>query len=125
MAPDYGYSCGQGRTIGASSSNNTQFQIVNKWLCEMAEKKVFEKFGLEIYNTYQNSGLRAFPYAPFDAALDDVTKSVEETPNLSGWYEKTECPKCKSWHIHIASVNRCMDCKHEWNNVEMEDVRSG
>jgi len=88
MAEGYGYSFDQGRTEGACKSNNAQFMIVNKWLVEMQESGVFKQFGLEIYNTFRNSGLRAFPYVPFTDAIEDVTNGVEEVPNLSSWYEK-------------------------------------
>jgi len=83
-----GYAFEQDRTKEAVESNNNQFSIVNKWLCEMEAKGVFKRFGLEIYNCYQFSGLRAFPFVPFSEALEVVTEGVEEFPDLSGWYEK-------------------------------------
>jgi hypothetical protein len=90
MAPDSGYSFEQERTPGACDSNNAQFAVVNKWLCELQENGTFRKFGLEIFNTYQHSGLRAFPYAPFEAAVREAVGIVESTPNLGQWYDKSE-----------------------------------
>lgn len=90
MQPDWGYSFAQGRTAGASESNNRQFAVVNEWLCKMQNDGVFRRFGLELYNTYRNSGLRAFPHVPFEEALADVIGMVEETPDLSAWYEKID-----------------------------------
>jgi hypothetical protein len=88
MRPDYGYAFNQARTENASVSNNAQFRIVNKWLCEMQEKGVFERFGLTTYNCCRNSGLRAFPYVDFRTAVERCQGLVESTPDLSGWYEK-------------------------------------
>ena len=88
MAPDYGYSFPQGRTLGACVSNNEHFRLVNRWLCIMEEGGVFKRFGLEIYNCFERSGLRAFPYVPFGDAVADARGIVEEVPDVSGWYEK-------------------------------------
>jgi hypothetical protein len=121
MAPDYGYSFAQDRNKGASASNNAQFHVVNGWLCEMQEKGVFQRFGMGVYNTYENSGLRAFPYVPFEDALSDVVGIVEETPNLQYYYEKSSCPKCNSWHIKCGEVDECMDCHHQWSLKDQED----
>ena len=88
MAPERGYSFGQGRDAGASRSNNSAYNTVNEWLCRMADKGIFEKFGLTIYNTYEMSGLRAFPYVPYEEAISRARGMVEVVPNLEGWYEK-------------------------------------
>jgi len=88
MKPEEGYSFEQGRTHGAADSNNRQFSIVNQWLCQMEERGIFCKFGLEIYNCNPFSRLEAFPFVKFSEALDTVCDGVEETPDLSGWYEK-------------------------------------
>lgn len=88
MSPTSGYSFAQARDEGACQSNNDQFRVANSWLCRMAEAGVFDRFGLRILNTYQRSGLRAFPFIPFDRALEMAVGFVEETPDLEGWYEK-------------------------------------
>ena len=90
MSPLYGYSFSQNRSEGASESNNRQFEIVNDWLCTMSTDGVFNRFGVNVYNCYQKSGLRAFPFVPFDKSIKEVVKGVEDTPDLSGWYEKTD-----------------------------------
>lgn len=90
MAPDYGYSFAQARDPGASGGNNELFQVVNAWLCEMQAKGSFARFGLEVYNCFERSGLRAFPYVPFEEAIADAAGIVEEFPSLAGWYEKDE-----------------------------------
>lgn len=87
MAPDYGYAFDQKRTPEASGSNNHQFSIVNRWLCEMQQNGTFARFGMEVFNCFQQSGLRAFPFVPFEQALADCRGEVEEKPDLAGWYE--------------------------------------
>ncbi len=88
MGDGYGYSFGQGRTPEACNSNNNQFVTVNRWLCQMQEAGVFERFGMPIYNCFEKSGLRAFPYTPFDEALAECHGIVEAVPDLKKWYEK-------------------------------------
>jgi len=88
MTPKLGYSFEQARNEGASANNNRQFANVNGWLCEMMENGTFKKFNLTIYNCYQSSGLRAFPYVPFEDALKEAKMGIDEKPDLAGWYEK-------------------------------------
>lgn len=82
------YSFPQAKDEGGSASNNNQFSVVNGWLCEMKEAGVFKQFGLDIYNCYEHSGLRAFPYLPFEEAVEVAKGIVEDKPDLVGWYEK-------------------------------------
>lgn len=88
MTPKAVYSFDQGKEEGGCISNNSQFAVVNDWLCKMVERGCFERFGLQVYNCYERSGLRAFDYAPFDQALTYARGSVEMVPDLSYWYEK-------------------------------------
>ena len=115
MTPDRGYAFDQKRDEGASDSNNRQFAIVNEWLCKMQEDGVFERRGVSIFNCCERSGLRAFPYVPFDIALKDVVGRVEEQPDLRGWYEKADCPECKSKHVNFDKICVCVDCGYSWN----------
>ncbi len=87
MGPGRGYSFNQARDVGACASNNSQYYIVNHWLCKMQENGTFGKFGLEVYNCYRNSGLRAFPFVPFTEAVRDARGMVETIPDLAGWYD--------------------------------------
>lgn len=88
MTSERGYSFGQKRNDDNSLSNNSQFRNVNEWLCTLAQKGVFAKFGLEIYNCYRLSGLRAFPYVPFEQALERARGIIDQVPDLGHWYEK-------------------------------------
>jgi hypothetical protein len=110
MKPDGVYSFDQNKSVGGCESNNKQFEIVNGWLCRMESNGVFGKFGLKIFNCYENSGLRAFPYVPFDTAIEIATKDVEQKPDLSGWYEKGKCDACGSEHLKWGEEVECLDC---------------
>ena len=88
MTPEAGYSFGQGRDAGACASNNNLFRTVNGWLCEMAERGVFDRFGMKVYNCNPTSGLRAFPHVPFNKAVEAAAGIIERMPDLSKWYEK-------------------------------------
>lgn len=81
------YSFDEDRDKGACESNNRQYEIVNKWLCEMGG--TFERFGLKVFNTNRSSSLRAFPHVPFDVAIMDATKNLPGQPfDLRNWYFK-------------------------------------
>ena len=125
MTPENGYSFGQARDAGASVSNNRQFGVVSDWLCRMVKAGTFERFGLEVFNCCERSGLRAFPHVPFEQALLDAKgiigvreKAEGPEPDCEGWYEKTECPKCGSWHLRY-STSECVclnkKCGLVWN----------
>ncbi len=87
MTPEAGYSFGQARDEGACRSNSGQFVVINNWLCKMQEAGVFERFGLSVYNTYERSGLRAFPYVPFVDAVEDCRGGCEIVPDLQNYYD--------------------------------------
>jgi len=115
MKPGAVYSFNQSKEDGGCESNNRQFAVTNDWLCRMEKGGVFERFNLEIYNTYERSGLRAFPFCSFTDAVDYAGREVEQQPDLAGWYDKSECPKCKSWHIRWdPELNECQDCGLKW-----------
>lgn len=86
MTDSSGYSFAQKRDADAAASNNHLFSVVNKWLCTMQESEVFKKFGMAVYNTFERSGLRAFPYVPFEEAIEVAQGLVEDEPDLRDWY---------------------------------------
>lgn len=84
------YAFGEQRDGGAIDSNNNQYRVVGKWLCDLQKEGVFAKFGLEVYNCNPYSSLRAFEHVPFDFAIDDARKHLPKEPfDLEGWYEKS------------------------------------
>lgn len=102
---DRGYSFDQGRTAGAVSNNNRQYQIVNTGLCEMVKAGIFKKFGLDVYNTCAVSGLRAFDHVPFDRALDFALRNYPKGIDLEGWYEKQDKTKKSKKIENVVSSN--------------------
>ena len=78
-----------GAKSDATDCNAHQYQVVNYGLTSMVNAGVFQRAGLEIYNCNRESGLRAFPYVPYEAAVADALKGFPKEPfSLSGWYEK-------------------------------------
>lgn len=67
--------------------DNRQYAVTNEWLCKMQRDGVFERFGIEFYNCFEHSMLRAFPFVPFDRAVRECKGIVEDVPSLSGWYD--------------------------------------
>ena len=94
MNADRGYSFPQGidhkrpKDGSRPQWDNRQYEVVDNWLCRMQKSGVFERFGIEFYNCFQSSGLRAFPYVPFETAVKLCQGIVEDAPDLVGWYEK-------------------------------------
>ena len=88
MALDYGYAFNQARDAQAVASNNDQFEIAGDWLFRMQEHGVFARAGIQIFNCNFESGLRAFPFKPFEEAVKEAQGVCETTPSLDGWYEK-------------------------------------
>lgn len=82
------YAFGENRDFDAIITNNAQFEVVQGWLQKLADGKVFDRFGLEIYNCNEKSSLRTFPHVPFDLAVEDVLHGFPKEPfDLNGWYE--------------------------------------
>jgi hypothetical protein len=83
------YAFREDRDKGAVNSNNNQYKVINDYLCRL--RPVFERFGFETYNCNRNSHLRAFDYAPFDAALEVCRGLVPPGEfDLRGHYAKVE-----------------------------------
>jgi hypothetical protein len=83
------YAFDEKRDSNAVRSNNQQYRVVREWLKKMEDGGIFRTFGLEVYNTFRRSGLKAFPFVPFETALIDVKKQMPDEPfDLNGWYHK-------------------------------------
>lgn len=83
------YAFPEERDSGACKSNNEQYAVVNKWLCTMQKDGVFNRFGLEVYNTNAYSNLRAFAHVPYDLAIQDALREYPQEPfDTIGWYKK-------------------------------------
>ncbi len=88
------YAFGENRDQSAVQSNNNQYSVVGPWLEKMQNEGTFEKFGLEIFNCFEYSRLRSFPYVPFNLAVEDALKDMPEEPyDLESWYFKPKKEK--------------------------------
>lgn len=86
---DQNYSFGESRDENAIRSNNDQYGVAGEWLETMQRNGTFAKFNLEIYNCYQYSGLRAFPYVPYKDAIENTLEGFPKEPfDLVDWYKK-------------------------------------
>jgi len=90
--PEIGnYAFEEKRDAAAISSNNSQYRIVNSWLSSMQGDGVFSRAGLRVFNCYEYSGLRAFPFIPFQDALTYALRMMPPLPfDLTGWYNSTD-----------------------------------
>lgn len=83
------YAFGEHRDADAIRSNNEQFAVVNKGLNAMNDRGVFERFGLEIFNVNEETHLEAFPFIPFESAIEWTLSGFPVEPfDLEGWYRK-------------------------------------
>lgn len=88
-AVDQNYAFPQGREPGSVNTNNEQYRISGEWLQTMQDNGTFKKYGLNIYNCFEFSHLRAFGHVPFDSAIQYALKRYPKEPfDLKFWYEK-------------------------------------
>jgi len=97
MAADYGYAFSQAIKHKQSKNaakptrwDNDQYAVTDSWLCEMQQKGVFRRFGIEFFNCFRESSLRAFPFVPFERAVAECKGLVEDEPDLSEWYDRAK-----------------------------------
>lgn len=89
MTADRGYSFDQERWPGAIACNNNSYRLAGPMCEELLP--IFQRVGYEVYNCNRQSALRAFPFVPFDEAVEDCRGLVPKEPlDLQGWYEKIE-----------------------------------
>lgn len=79
------YAFPQTRTLDAIGSNNAAYYNIAN-LLKMLKPK-FDEAGYEIFNCYEDSGLKVFPYMSFDEAVAHATKRVPDTLDTEGWYD--------------------------------------
>lgn len=90
------YAFEQARHAGSVKSNNKTYALLNKRFDLL--RPIFDKAGFRVYNCLETSGLRSFPYVPFNEAIDfalegfpDVTKERTE-----GLYDRKRNDKQKA-----------------------------
>jgi len=74
MDPDQPYSFKEEKHTGGCRSNNNSYAGLNLMFSEV--RRFFEAEGVTIYNTYANSGLRAFDHIPFEEAIEYALQPV-------------------------------------------------
>jgi hypothetical protein len=79
------YAFPQARTLEAIGSNNAAYFSIAGLLSLL--KPRFDEAGYEIYNCCAESGLKLFPYIPFEDAVVEATKRIPETLDTEGWYD--------------------------------------
>ena len=95
MDAERGYAFPQGRTEGAIRGNNNSYRIAVELSLEL--KPIFDRVGFEVYNCYRQSRLSAFPFVPYEEALEDCRGLTPKEPyDLSQWYEKDNDPNGQS-----------------------------
>lgn len=84
MTADQPYGFDQGKTEGGAASNNHAYLK----MCVMfdALRPKFDAVGFEVLNCTPNSGLWSFEFFPFEEAVENVTRGIEQTLRTDGWY---------------------------------------
>jgi hypothetical protein len=74
------------------------FDKENRMLCELQER-CFPKAGVEVFNVNPESACTAFPYVPFNDAIDDCKGLVPREPfDMVDWYSKKAKTENKQRH---------------------------
>ena len=87
MDQEHGYAFEQARTEGAIRGNNNSYRIAAGMCLEL--RPHFEAASFEVFNCNRHSKLTAWPYVPFEEAVEDCRGLVPKEPlDCSFWYEK-------------------------------------
>jgi len=80
------YSFAESKHSGGCRANNKAYEGLNLMFSELRPE--LERAGVNVYNTYSKSGLRAFDYVPFEDAIAVALKPVgdPETEITEGMY---------------------------------------
>jgi len=81
-----GYAFKQNRWASSVGGNNDHYRIASRMLAEL--QPYFAAANFQVFNCYEYSGLKVFPYVPFDEAIEDCRGMVPKEIDLAGWYEK-------------------------------------
>lgn len=95
------YAFEQDRSPSSVKGNNSSYQILNTRLGHL--KPHFEQEGLEIFNCTPNSGLTAFPYVTYEAAVADVRAAMPHEIITKGMYERQAVEREKQKQKAVAT----------------------
>ena len=79
------YAFSQDRAAGAVRNNNNTYRMLNDRFDAL--KPLFDKLGFKVWNCYEDSGLRTFPFMPFAEAVE-VASVVPEVDRTAGMYDR-------------------------------------
>jgi len=80
------YAFQQERVPSSVTGNNTTYNGLEKRF--KALEPHFKQHGLNVFNCNPNSCLKAFPYKPYERAIDEFKSMLFESEDTSGWYDK-------------------------------------
>ena len=82
------YACEQERHTGSINSNTKTYGLLNLRFDQL--KPHFAKAGFKVYNCLETSGLRSFPFVPFNEAVDFALKGFPDVTKerTTGLYDR-------------------------------------
>ena len=96
MSEDYTYHFDEQRATAAVKCNlNTYDKMKNEYFPQL--KPYFDAEGFEVYNCNQNSGLKVFPYMPFDQAVSECTTRLGDIFNERTWGMYSKPSERQKW----------------------------
>jgi Glycosyl transferase family 2 len=94
------YAFPQHQSTESIEGNNRTYRALDQRLNDLRPR--FEKEQFHVFNCTANSGLTAFPFLPYDAAIADATKTFPTSLDASGMYDwrqrKGSAAKAKHQH---------------------------
>lgn len=79
------YAFDQDRSPGSVRGNNYTYMVLNKRFDRL--KPIFDEEGYQVFNCTPNSGLKAFPYKDYQAAVAEATASMPKQIVTAGMYD--------------------------------------
>lgn len=76
METDQPYAFKQDKQEGGCKSNNNSYTNLNAFMNALVPH--FKDLGVEVFNTNKTSGLTAFPYKPYDKAINQVLQKFSD-----------------------------------------------
>lgn len=87
MRPTEPYGIDEGKEAGAVTACNLGYHKMDL-MFQALQKSLFTTAGFHVYNCAEVSGLTAFPFCPYDEALDAATEGMPSDPlKTRGWYQ--------------------------------------
>lgn len=85
------YAFKQDRTESSVKGNNSTYRNLDKRFTAMLPD--FNAAGLQVYNCYKDSGLKAFQHMSFEKAIEKASETCSKQVDTEGWYDRKEREK--------------------------------